>query len=220
MLFMTEYLNESHIISEKDDSGNKQLYIEGIYAQSGIKNRNGRIYPTDIMDAAMGRYIKEKVDTNRALGELNHPNTPAVNPREASHRIVELRKDGNNWIGKALVLETDAGNCVRALLKGGTSIGVSTRALGTLKNNNGIMEVQSDLVFSAVDVVTDPSAPAAFVNGIMEGVEFIKNEHGVFTPQTIEEIQKDVRDTDAVDLPAKYLEIFRGVMEGTFKATA
>jgi hypothetical protein len=217
MLFMTEYLAESQIIAEKDESGEKQLYIEGIYAQSGIKNRNGRVYPTEIMDNAMERYIKEKVDTKRALGELNHPNTPAVNPREASHRIVELRKDGNNWIGKALVLETDAGNCVRALLKGGTSIGVSTRALGTLKNVSGIMEVQNDLIFSAVDVVTDPSAPAAFVNGIMEGVEFFPNEHGVFTPKRIEEIRQDVLDTSSVDLPAKYVEIFRSVMESTFK---
>jgi hypothetical protein len=219
MLLITEYFDDSVMTIQEDANGVKQLYIEGIYAQGGIVNRNGRKYPERILDAAMEKYVAEKVNTNRALGELNHPNRPLPDAKEASHRVVELHKDGLNWIGKSIVLETIQGNCVRALLKGGTSIGVSTRALGSLKNVGGVNEVQSDLMMGAIDCVTDPSAPEAFVNGIMEGVEFFKSEDGRLFEKTVDEIQREVRATSLKDLPAKYIEIFERVMNSTFKAT-
>ena len=213
MLLITEYLPNTTEIRVEDTGAGKNMYIEGIFAQDTITNRNKRRYPKDVMAGAVERYMEEKVKTNRALGELNHPNSPTVDPERASHRIVDLHEDGNDWYGKALVLNTPMGNLVRGLIEGGTSIGVSTRGLGSVKPVDGsITEVQSDFSMAAVDVVYDPSAPSAFVNGIMEGVEFFM-EDGMLTQRKIESIKQQVHATPGKDLPRAMDAIFRDVME-------
>ena len=174
MKLITEF-NEGATAVIEESNGKKNLYIEGIWAQAAKKNRNGRIYPSHILDREMNRYINEFVKTNRALGELNHPQSAKVNPDRASHRIVELHKDGNDWYGKALVLGTSVGNTVRALIEGGTQLGVSTRGLGTVKTIGGVNEIQEDYKLICADVVTDPSGIDCWVDGIMEGVEFGAN---------------------------------------------
>ena len=162
------------IVEEKLGKG-KQLFVEGIFLQSNIKNRNGRMYPESVMDKEVTRYIKEKVDKHTAFGELGHPDSPSINLDRISHLIVNLRKEGNNWIGKAKILDTPMGRIAEGLLKGGGQLGTSSRALGSLKmNNEGINVVQNDFMLStAGDLVSDPSAPDAWVNGIMESESWV-----------------------------------------------
>jgi hypothetical protein len=141
--------------------------------QGDIKNRNGRIYPSKTLETEMGRYQKEFIETKRALGELGHPDGPQINGDRVSHLITEMRRDGNDFYGKAKILSTPMGEIVKSLLDEGVKIGVSTRGLGSVKaGRDGVMEVQKDFHLSTVDIVTDPSAPNAFVNGIMENVEY------------------------------------------------
>lgn len=169
-------VNESlnMIVEEKLGKG-KQLYVEGIFLQSNIKNRNGRLYPESIMDKEVQRYIKEKVEKNSAFGELGHPDSPSINLDRISHLITSLRKEGTNWIGKAKILETPMGQIARGIIEGGGRIGTSSRALGSLKmNNEGINVVQGDFMLStAGDLVSDPSAPEAWLSGLMESAEWI-----------------------------------------------
>lgn len=170
----------------------KKLYIEGVFLQAGIKNKNGRIYPSSVMETEVNRYIKEKVEKRTAYGELEHPQTPAISLKNVSHRIVELRKDGNNYIGKALIGTEGAGKIVRGLIEMDANLGVSSRGTGTLKNIQGINEVQSDFrLATAADIVTDPSAPDAFVNGIMESVDWIWEEGlGWAARKVVEEVKR------------------------------
>ena len=164
-------LNEDlqFIVEESSDSGKKSLFIEGVFLQADLKNRNGRMYPKEIMAKEVNRYVKEQVNTKRAYGELGHPEGPNINLDRVSHMIVSLREDGNNWIGRAKILDTPMGNIASSLIKEGAGLGVSSRGLGTLKEVNGINEVQDDFMLAtAADIVADPSAPGAFVNGIME----------------------------------------------------
>jgi copper chaperone CopZ len=172
MLLITEYTNETQTVIEEGKNGKKELFIEGVFTQAEKKNRNGRIYRNEVLDREMNRYIKEYVSTNRALGELNHPQSPSVNPERACHLTVEMKKSGNDWIGKSKVLDTPMGNIVRALIEGGAQMGVSTRGLGSIKNVGGVNEVQSDFKLICVDVVSDPSGIDCWVDGIMEGVNF------------------------------------------------
>ena len=162
------------IVEEKLGKG-KQLFVEGIFLQSNIKNRNGRMYPESVMDKEVTRYIKEKVDKHTAFGELGHPDSPSINLDRISHLIVNLRKEGNNWIGKAKILDTPMGRIAEGIIKGGGQLGTSSRALGSLKmNNEGINVVQNDFMLStAGDLVSDPSAPDAWVNGIMESESWV-----------------------------------------------
>ncbi len=203
-------------IEEAAADGAKSLFIEGVFLQSNIKNRNGRIYPEETMDREVGRYIKETIDANRAYGELGHPNGPGINLDRVSHMIKELRKDGNNYIGKAKIMETPMGNIVRNLIKEGAGLGVSSRAMGTLKPKNGSMEVQEDFrLATAADVVADPSAPDAFVQGIMEGVEWIW-ENGIFKQATLETAVEQIdalagsRQLDG----ARKMKIFEALLAG------
>ncbi|AMQ65963.1 prohead core scaffold and protease [Stenotrophomonas phage vB_SmaS-DLP_6] len=190
MRLITE-LNEDVGITEviEESTGKKALCIEGIFLQGGIKNRNGRVYPHAILENEVGRYIQEKVNTQRAVGELGHPNGPQINLDRISHKIVSLSPDGKgNYIGKAIVTEgTQQGANLKGLLEAGIKLGVSSRGLGSLRNRNGIMEVCEDFhLATAADVVADPSAPDAFVNGIMEGVEWIC-KNGVWQQQQLDE---------------------------------
>lgn len=169
-------VNESlnMIVEEKLGKG-KQLYVEGIFLQSNVKNRNGRMYPESIMDKEVNRYIKEKVEKNSAFGELGHPDSPSINLDRISHLITSLRKEGTNWVGKAKILDTPMGQIAKGIIEGGGRIGTSSRALGSLKmNNEGINVVQSDFMLStAGDLVSDPSAPDAWLNGLMESADWV-----------------------------------------------
>ena len=158
------------VVEEKLGKG-KQLYVEGIFLQSNIKNRNGRMYPESIMDKEVQRYIKEKVEKNSAFGELGHPDSPSINLDRISHLITSLRKEGTNWIGKAKILDTPMGQIAKGIIEGGGRIGTSSRALGSLKmNNEGINVVQNDFMLStAGDLVSDPSAPDAWLSGLKIG---------------------------------------------------
>ena len=173
MKLIKEVFDTTNFIVE-DKKGKKDYFIEGIFLQSELKNRNGRMYPESVMDQEVSRYIKESVEKNRAYGELGHPDTPSINLDRVSHMIVSLRKEGTNYVGKAKIMETPMGNIARGLLDGGANLGVSSRALGSLKmNNEGVQIVQDDFMLStAADIVADPSAPDAFVRGIMESKEW------------------------------------------------
>jgi len=157
------------------EANGKDLYIKGVFLQADIKNRNGRFYPGAIMAKEVKRYTKEYIDKKRAFGELGHPEGPTINLDRVSHMITELTQDGSNWVGKAKVTETPSGNIVKNLIKEGAQLGVSSRGMGSLKaNKKGIQEVQGDFYLAtAADIVADPSAPDAFVNGIMEGKEWV-----------------------------------------------
>lgn len=189
---LVETSNNIERVVEKTDSG-QQMYIEGIYAQAEVINGNKRFYSREVMEGSIGRYIAEYVDRGRALGELNHPDYPMPDPSEAAVRICEMRMEGNDVYGKALVLNTPKGQTVRGLLEGGFRMGVSTRALGSLRErNDGIKEVQKDLMFTAVDCVDNPSAPDAYVNSIMESNRWMLSESkGVWVPVSDESRNED-----------------------------
>lgn len=196
MNLITEYTDQSvEVITEAKDDGKKNYFIEGIFMQGDIKNRNGRIYPSTTLENEMGRYQKEFIETKRALGELGHPDGPQINGDRVSHLITEMRRDGNDFYGKAKILSTPMGEIVKSLLDEGVKIGVSTRGLGSVKaGSDGVMEVQKDFHLSTVDIVTDPSAPNAFVNGIMENVEYYYDiaSGNWKANQVIQEIQEEV----------------------------
>lgn len=178
---LVESSSEIEMLTEDTDNG-KQLYIEGIFAQSEVVNHNKRFYPKSIMEGSMNDYIENYVNRRRALGELNHPKYPMPDPDKAAIRITEMKWSGNDIYGKALVLNTPKGQTVRGLLEGGFNMGVSTRALGSLKEKNGINYVQSDLMFTAVDCVDDPSGPNCYVNSLIESTRWSINESGTWVP--------------------------------------
>jgi len=195
MNLITETVEDLEVITEAAADGKKSYFIEGIFMQGDLKNRNGRIYPSTTLENEMNRYQKEFIETKRALGELGHPDGPQINGDRVSHLITEMRRDKNDFYGKAKILSTPMGEIVKSLLDEGVKIGVSTRGLGSVKaGRDGVMEVQKDFHLSTVDIVTDPSAPNAFVNGIMENVEYyydIASGNWKAT-EMVEEIQQKV----------------------------
>ena len=193
MKLISEYNDSNLEVIEEKVNGKKTLIIEGIFMQADSKNRNGRIYEKSILEAAVAKYVKEQVSTGRAVGELNHPEGPSINLDKVSHKITELRFDGSNVIGKASILNTPMGNIVTGLLEGGVKLGVSSRGMGSLVQKNGAMYVKDDFMLSTVDIVQDPSAPEAFVNGIMEGVDWVWN-NGVLCPQEVEKIETEIKE--------------------------
>ena len=208
MKLITEHTEEVSYIIEAKDDGSKNYVIEGIFAQAEQKNRNGRIYPKAILEQAVSKYVNEQVKTQRAVGELNHPAGPVINLDKVSHRITELKFEGNNVMGKALILDTPNGQIVKGLLDGGVKLGVSTRGMGTLEQKGGVNMVGKDFVLNTVDIVQDPSAPSAFVDGIMEGVEWIWN-NGVLEPQEIEVIKNTINNTRKEDLAEAQIKAFK-----------
>ena len=203
-------VNESlnMIVEEKLGKG-KQMYVEGIFLQSNIKNRNGRMYPESVMDNEVKRYIKEKVEKNSAFGELGHPDSPSINLDRISHLITNLRKEGNNWIGKAKILDTPMGRIAEGILKGGGRIGTSSRALGSLKmNNEGVNVVQNDFMLStAGDLVSDPSGPECWVAGIMESAEWVYQD-GRFE-QVVDESKKIIKSATLLNLEEQKIKAFQ-----------
>jgi hypothetical protein len=210
MRLIREVLDTTNLIVESKLGKGKEYFIEGIFLQSELKNRNGRMYPESVMDNEVNRYIKESVDKNRAYGELGHPDTPSINLDRVSHMIVSLRKEGTNYIGKAKILETPMGQIARGLLDGGANLGVSSRALGSLQTNNeGVQIVQDDFMLStAADIVADPSAPDAFVRGIMESKEWVFVD-GKFVEQHIEEAKRSIRKASSRNLEEAQILAFQ-----------
>jgi len=200
MKLITEHTNNVEYIVE---GKGKQQYIKGVFMQSDVKNQNGRVYPFGVLQREVKNYNNKFVKEGRALGELGHPMGPTINLDRVSHLITELYEDGKDFIGKAKIMDTPNGKIVKNLLESGVRLGVSSRGLGTVKaNKSGVNEVQKDFTLSTVDIVADPSAPAAFVNGIMEGKEFST------TGEVEHYIKKDVHNTNSKKLDEKKLELF------------
>lgn len=201
MKLIREVHETVNLITEASANGKKNYFIEGVFLQSELKNRNGRMYPEHIMDKEVNRYMMESVQKNRAYGELGHPSNPSINLDRVSHIITNLRKEGTNYVGRAKILETPMGNIARGLLDGGANLGVSSRALGSLApNNEGVQIVQDDFMLStAADIVADPSAPDAFVRGIMENKEWTFVD-GKYVERHIEEARANIRKTSSRNL--------------------
>ena len=212
MKLIAEY-NDSNLQSyiTEDKKGNKSHVIEGVFMQADAKNRNGRIYEKKILEAAVEKYIKEQVSTGRAVGELNHPEGPTVNLDKVSHKITELKWDGSNVIGKASILKTPMGQIVEGLLEGGVKLGVSSRGMGSLVQKNGTNYVGKDFMLATVDIVQDPSAPEAFVNGIMEGVEWIW-DNGILKAQDIEIIETEIKTAKNTASPDVEIRAFKNFL--------
>jgi hypothetical protein len=214
MKLIKEVFDTTHLVVENKLGKGKEYFIEGIFLQSELKNRNGRMYPEHVMDKEVARYMESLVKQNRAYGELGHPDTPAINLPLVSHLIVDLRKEGTNYIGKAKILETPMGNIARGLLDGGANLGVSSRALGSLQmNKEGIQVVQDDFMLStAADIVADPSAPDAFVRGIMESVEWVFVD-GKFEQRQIEDTKKFIQRTPSKKLNEASIAAFQNFLK-------
>ena len=211
MKLITETTEDIKYLKEEKD-GKTNLFIEGVFLQSDLKNRNGRVYPREIMQREVNRYVKESIDKKRAMGELGHPDGPTINLDRVSHMITSLREDGSNYIGKAKILDTPMGNIVKNLIDEGASLGVSSRGLGTLKEKNGINEVQDDFVLStAADIVADPSAPDAFVRGIMEHKEWVMVE-GSWMEQEIDAAVSRIKRASSRELEEEKMAVFSSFM--------
>jgi len=207
MKLITESIEDIRILTEEKD-GEKHLYIEGVFLQSEIKNRNGRIYPFDVLNKEVERYSEEYVKAGRALGELGHPDGPTVNLDRVSHKITSLKAEGNNFMGKARILDTPMGKIAKSLLGEGVKLGVSSRGMGSLKEENGVKYVSDDFMLAtAADIVADPSAPDAFVNGIMEGKEWVW-EGGLLRERQIQQIKQEIDNASKMELEEKMLSAF------------
>jgi hypothetical protein len=200
-------------IEEAAGSGKKSLFIEGPFLVSERKNKNGRLYEFNTMKKEVHRYTEEYINKNRAFGELGHPDSPTINLDRVAILIKGLREDGNQWVGKAKVLDTPMGNIARQLIEGGAQLGVSSRGMGSLKNVNGVNVVQNDFYLAtAADIVADPSAPGAFVQGIMEGKEWML-VNGVWTEQDQSQAIQQVRQASKADIERVSLHIFENFMK-------
>jgi hypothetical protein len=206
-------------VIEEGTGSKKELYISGQFAAAEVENRNGRIYPKNVMSNSVLKYMKEQVMTGRAVGELNHPKSPSVNYDKVSHRITELKLEGNSVMGKALILNTPNGQIVKGLIEGGVKLGVSTRGMGNLVESNGKQYVKENFILTAVDIVHDPSAPEAFVNGIMEGVDWVWN-NGAVAPQELERIETEIRSKSGpalIEAQAREFKNFLSLVEQTYR---
>ena len=212
MFLISEQISDEVQLITEEKNGKKEQYIEGVFLQAGIKNRNGRIYPIDTMKKEVNRYIKEFVNKKRAYGELGHPEGPTINLERVSHLITSLEKDGDNFVGKAKIMSTPMGNIVKGLLNDGAKLGVSSRGMGSVEQRGNAQYVQDDFMLAtAADIVADPSAPDAFVEGIMEGVEWVQ-EGGIFKAKQIESWKSQIRQTKQRQLEEKKLEIFKNFL--------
>ena len=216
MLLITEVNDNVNLVTE-EVNGEKQYHIDGIFMQAEQKNRNGRVYPSKVLMNEVKKYNNDYVRSKRAMGELGHPDGPQLNLERVSHLIKELRIDGNDVYGKAKILDTPYGKIVKNLISEGVKIGVSSRGMGSLKqNSSGVNEVQDDFSLSAVDIVADPSAPDAFVEGIMEGKEWVW-ENGILTARKIDTNKKHIRSATKNDLEEAKLYAFADFLSNFMK---
>ena len=207
-------LNEEVEYITEDNEGKKNHYIQGVFLQSEITNRNGRMYPKSVLDREVKNYSEKYIRTNRALGELGHPEGPTVNLDRVSHKITELKEDGNNFVGKAKLLDTPMGNIAKNLLGEGVKLGVSSRGMGTLKRENGASVVGEDFMLAtAADIVSDPSAPDAFVEGIMEGKEWVW-ENGRLAEKDVAAIKQELDHATLINIQEKKISAFETFIKG------
>ena len=207
MKLITEQIENVQILTEEKD-GKKLLYIEGVFLQSELKNRNGRMYPFEVLNREVERYNEEYVQSKRALGELGHPDGPTINLDRVSHRITSLRAEGNNFIGKAQILDTPMGNIARSLLGEGVQLGVSSRGMGSIQKQEDVNIVADDFMLTtAADIVADPSAPDAFVNGIMEGKEWVW-DNGILKEAKVDKYQRYIDGASRRELEERTLKVF------------
>jgi hypothetical protein len=205
-------INETVNYLTEDKDGKKILHIEGPFLVAEKKNKNGRIYEFNTLRKEVHRYTEDYINKNRAFGELGHPDSPTINLDRVSHMIVGLREEGNQWIGKAKILDTPMGNIARSLVEGGAQLGVSSRGMGSLKMVNGVNVVQPDFYLAtAADIVADPSAPGAFVHGIMEGKEWML-VNGIWTEQNQEQAIVAIKRASSKDIEKVSLDIFESFL--------
>ena len=206
MKLITETVEEVAYLTENKD-GEKQFFIEGVFMQAEQKNKNGRVYPKQILAKEANRYVTEYVNKNRALGELNHPTGPSVNLDRVSHKVTWLYENNNDFYGKAKILDTPCGQIVKNLMSEGVKLGVSTRGMGSLEKRGGVNVVKEDFMLAAIDIVADPSAPNAFVNGIMEGREWIW-DNGLLKEQQIAQYHNTLQKTPKRKLEEQSIKLF------------
>ena len=213
MKLITETIENVEVITE-GKGADKKLYIEGVFLQSEIKNRNGRMYPFSVLEKEVNRYNEEYVKTSRALGELGHPDGPTVNLDRVSHRITSLSAEGTNFIGRAQILNTPNGNIAKALLEEGVKLGVSSRGMGSIDKREDCGVVMDDFMLAtAADIVADPSAPDAFVNGIMEGKEWAW-DNGILKETKVAKYQRYIDDATRQNLEERTLRVFNDFLTG------
>jgi len=194
MKLITEAIEDIQIL-EEERNGRKTLHIEGVFLQADLKNRNGRVYPFPVLEREVNRYNEQYISAGRALGELGHPDGPTVNLDRVSHKITSLKAEGSNFIGKAQILDTPMGNIAKSLLGSGVKLGVSSRGMGSIEEKNGANYVRDDFMLAtAADIVADPSAPDAFVNGIMEGKEWVW-ENGIIKEVNLNKYQRYISES-------------------------
>jgi hypothetical protein len=211
MKLITETIEEVKTITE-EKNGVKSLYIQGPFLVAETKNRNGRVYPVQTLAKEVNRYNEEYVVKNRAFGELGHPDSPSINLDRVSHLITSLKQEGNQWIGKAKILETPMGKIAKSLMEGGAILGVSCRGMGSLKNQGGVNVVQDDYYLAtAADIVADPSAPGAFVQGIMEGKEWVW-DNGKVKELDINEYYNQIKTAKQRQIDEISLKIFENFL--------
>ena len=213
MKLITEQIEDVKLVTE-GTGDDKKLYIEGVFLQSELKNRNGRMYPFSVLEKEVNRYNEEYVKTKRALGELGHPDGPTVNLDRVSHRITSLKAEGNNFIGKAQILDTPMGKIAKSLLGEGVQLGVSSRGMGSIDKREDVNVVMDDFMLAtAADIVADPSAPDAFVNGIMEGKEWVWN-NGILKETKVAKYQSYMNKSTRADLEERTLKVFADFLSG------
>ncbi len=213
MKLITETIENVEVITE-GKGADKKLYIEGVFLQSEIKNRNGRMYPFSVLEKEVNRYNEEYIKSSRALGELGHPDGPTVNLDRVSHRITSLKAEGNNFIGKAQIMNTPMGNIAKALLEDGVQLGVSSRGMGSIDKREDCNVVMDDFMLAtAADIVADPSAPDAFVNGIMEGKEWAW-DNGILKETKVAKYQQYMSEATRKNLEERTLRVFNDFLTG------
>ena len=213
MKLITETIENVQVITE-GNGDSKKLYIEGVFLQSELRNRNGRVYPFSVLEREVGRYNEEYVKTKRALGELGHPDGPTVNLDRVSHRITELRAEGTNFYGKAQILDTPMGKIAKNLLEEGVQLGVSSRGMGSIDKREDANYVMDDFMLAtAADIVADPSAPDAFVNGIMEGKEWVW-DNGILKEAKVAKYQRYISESTRKNLEERTLQVFQNFLAG------
>ena len=213
MKLIREEIETAKVTITEGKNGKKSHFIEGVFLQGEIKNRNGRMYPISTLQREAVNYNKKYIEKGRALGELGHPDGPTINLDRVSHLITSLKQEGNNYIGKARLLDTPMGNIAKNLIDEGVKLGVSSRGLGTIRERDGVKVVMDDFMLAtAADIVADPSAPDAFVNGIMEGKEWIYN-NGSVQEQTVEQIKKRIDNAALNQMEQVKLSAFNQYMQ-------
>lgn len=215
MKLIKEHTEEVKLIVEaKEDGKTKDYFIEGIFLQSNMKNRNGRMYPKEILDKEVKRYNEQYITKNRAYGELGHPDSPSINLDRVSHMIKSLKLEGDNFVGRAKILDTPYGKIVKSLIDEGAQLGVSSRGMGSLVQKNGMNLVQDDFMLAtAADIVADPSAPDAFVEGVMEGAEWVYNA-STNSWMMAEQFKSDIKKMTAKQLAESQARMFQNFLNG------